>query len=84
MVSALVDVEELNPYERLKSEYASTTSFPPRPWRWTPQRVQVVCKVSFELLGPLLSQFVVFSEYFMYASEATTSGMACRVDARRR
>ena len=46
--------------------------------------VEVVCKVSFQLLGPLFSQYVVLSEYFMYASTASASGMARRVDARRR
>ena len=48
----------------------------PGPGGGQPPGVEVVCKDSFQLLGPLFSQFVVLSEYFMYASPASTSGMA--------
>ena len=75
--------QELIPYERLKSEYASSTSVSSGPWRWTPPGVEVGCKVSFLGHGALFFLFVVIPEYLMCAS-AGTSGMARRVDARRR
>ena len=45
--------------------------------------VEVDCTVSFPSHGSLFL-FVVILEYLMYASAGSTSGMARRVDARRR
>ena len=75
--------QELIPSERRKFEYASPT-VSSGPWRWTPPGVEVVCKVSFLKLSSLSSVFVVIAEYAMYAPRASTTGMARRVDARRR